>query len=80
MSREVIAVLMPGKKRREGADEGVQALVRLEDGQFALEDVADTGIFRGDNVARFRQALAIKDPDTREVIGYEMEPVNEATG
>ncbi len=80
MSREVIAVLMPGKKRRVGADEGVQALVRLEDGQFILEDVADTGIFRGEDVARFRQSLAIKDPDTREVIGYEMEPVKKAAG
>jgi hypothetical protein len=80
MSREVIAVLMPGKKRREGADEGVQALVRLEDGHFVIEDVADTAVFHGEDVARFRQALAIKDPDTREVIGYEMEPVKKVAG
>ncbi len=80
MSREVIAVLMPSKKRHQGAGEGIQALIRLEDGQFAVEDVADTGIFKGEDVARFRRALAIKDPETREVIGYEMEPVAKAAG
>ncbi|KPK60794.1 MAG: hypothetical protein AMJ59_04000 [Gammaproteobacteria bacterium SG8_31] len=78
MSREVIAVLMPQKKRQHKSGEGVQALFRLEDGQVVLEDIADTGIFSGEDVARFRQAMAIKDPDTREVIGYEMEPITRA--
>lgn len=78
MSREVIAVLMPRKKRQQDSGEGVQALVRLDDGQVVLEDVADTGIFSGEDVARFRRAMAIKDPETREVIGYEMEPVSGA--
>jgi len=78
MSRDVIAVLMPNRKRRESAGQGVQALVRLKDGQFVVEDVDDTGVFQGVDVARFRRALAIKDPDTREVIGYEMEPVTKA--
>lgn len=80
MSREVVAVLMPGNKRRENAAQGIQALVRLDDGQFIVEDVADTGMFRGEDVARFRESLAIKDPETREVIGYEMEPVKKAAG
>jgi len=80
MSREVVAVLMPGKKRRDNASRGVQALVRFDDGQFAVEDVADTAVFRGEDVARFRESLAIKDPETREVIGYEMEPVKKAAG
>ena len=78
MSREVIAVLMPQKKRQRMSGEGIQALFRLEDGQVVLEDIADTGIFSGEDVARFRQAMAIKDPDTREVIGYEMEPITRA--
>jgi len=69
---------MPQKKRQHKSGEGVQALFRLEDGQVVLEDIADTGIFSGEDVARFRQAMAIKDPDTREVIGYEMEPITRA--
>ncbi len=80
MSREVIAVLMPRKKRQKKSREGVQALVRLEDGEMILEDVDDTAIFSGVDVARFRKAMAIKDPETREVIGYEMEPVPGAAG
>lgn len=76
MSREVIAVLMPDEDEQTSREtgEGVQALVRLDDGQVVLEDVTDTGIFEGVDVARFRQAMAIKDPETREVIGYEMKP------
>jgi hypothetical protein len=78
MSREVIAVLMPRKKRQKKSGEGVQALVRLDDGEMVLEDVEDTAVFSGEDVARFRTAMAIKDPETREVIGYEMEPVPSA--
>ena len=74
MSREVIAVLMPDDETSRESGEGVQALVRLDDGQVVLEDVKDNEIFEGVDVARFRQAMAIKDPETREVIGYEMEP------
>jgi ectoine hydroxylase-related dioxygenase (phytanoyl-CoA dioxygenase family) len=70
--------VMPQNKRQHKSGEGVQALFRLEDGQVVLEDIADTGIFSGEDVARFRQAMAIKDPDTREVIGYEMEPITRA--
>jgi len=80
MSREVIAVLMPKKKRQSKAGEGVQALVRLEDGEVIVEDVDDTAVFAGQDVARFRQAMAIKDPETREVIGYEMEPITKVAG
>ncbi len=80
MSREVIAVLMPKKKRQSKVGEGVQALVRLDDGEVIVEDVDDTAIFAGQDVARFRQAMAITDPETREVIGYEMEPITKAAG
>ena len=71
---------MPRNKRRKKSDEGVQALVRLDDGEMILEDVDDTAVFSGEDVARFRKAMAIKDPETREVIGYEMEPVPGAAG
>lgn len=80
MSREVIAVLMPQKKRQKTSGEGVQALVRLEDGEMILEDIDDTSVFSGEDIARFRKAMAIKDPETREVIGYEMEPIPSAAG
>jgi hypothetical protein len=80
MSREVIAVLMPRKKRQKTSGEGVQALVRLDDGEMIVEDIDDTSVFSGEDVARFRKAMAIKDPETREVIGYEMEPIPNAAG
>lgn len=74
MPREVIAVLIPDDESSQEAGEGVQALVRLDDGQVVLEDLKDEETLAGVEVARFRQAMAIKDPETREVIGYEMEP------
>jgi hypothetical protein len=73
MTEEVIAMLMPEEKRKNGSREGVQALGRKEDGEVTLRDVKDTGIYRSEDIARFRQAVAIRDPETREVIGYEME-------
>lgn len=79
MSDKVIAVLMPkGKRRENGKTNGVQALVRREDGEVILQDVKDTGVFRGEDIARFRRATEILDPETREVIGYEMEPISES--
>ena len=72
MTEEVIAVLMPDEKRETDSRNGVQALVRNDDGEVMLRDVQDTSIYRSEEIARFRQAVAIRDPDTREVIGYEM--------
>ena len=78
MTDKVIAVLMPkGKRREQAKNGGVQALIRREDGEVVLQDVQDTGVFRGEDIARFRRATEILDPETREVIGYEMEPVSE---
>ena len=79
MTDKVIAVLMPKGKRRENAKNGgVQALIRRDDGEVVLQDVQDTGVFRGEDIARFRRATEILDPETREVIGYEMEPISES--
>ena len=78
MSDKVIAVLMPKGKRRKTttASDGVQALIRREDGEVVLQDIQDTGVFRDEDIARFRRATEILDPETREVIGYEMEPIS----
>lgn len=80
MTDKVIAVLMPKGKRRKKAttDDGVQALIRRDDGEVVLQDVQDTSVFRGEDIARFRRATEILDPETREVIGYEMEPISES--
>ena len=80
MTDKVIAVLMPKGKRRKTttASDGVQALIRREDGEVVLQDIQDTGVFRDEDIARFRRATEILDPETREVIGYEMEPISES--
>ena len=56
---------------------GAQRLVREADGCVSLEAIADAGDF--DAAARttgcFRRGKPIHDPDTHEVIGYEMEEV-----
>jgi hypothetical protein len=77
MSDTVIAVLMPkGQPTNDvKSKRGVQALIRREDGEVVLEDFQSTDVFRGEDIARFRRATEILDPETREVIGYEMEPV-----
>ncbi len=70
MSHEVIAYLAP----EDETSDGFQALVRLEDGSVAIEDVAAEGEDPLD-VTQFQQSVPIKDPETKEVIGYEMKPV-----
>ena len=56
---------------------GAQRLVRRPDGRVTLEQVESQEEF--DRTARttgcFRRGKPIRDPDTREVIGYEMEEV-----
>ena len=78
MSQEVIAYLMPGQEAGETAEQGsgLQALVRREDGSVALEDVEGEAPRNGEEVTRFQQAEPITDPETKEVIGYEMKPIN----
>ena len=78
---EVIALLLgePGDERwhPRGIVEGAQRLVRSADGRVSLEDVTSAEEF--DETARntgcFRRGKPIRDPETREVIGYEMEEV-----
>lgn len=78
---QVIALLLDESAReRAGAPmrlEGAQRLVRLADGSVTLEDIESREDFEA--TARitgcFRRGKAIRDPATREVIGYEMEEI-----
>jgi len=76
---EVIALLLgepvEGSLRPQVA--GAQTLVRGTDGRVRLQDVESAAEF--DVLVRttgcFRRGKPIRDPGTREVIGYEMEEV-----
>jgi hypothetical protein len=77
---EVIAlVLADSGEPPKGGESGVGAkrLVRDSRGRVSLEDVGSQEEF--ERAARhtgcFRRGKAIFDPETREVIGYEMEEV-----
>ena len=80
-TREIIALLLgeAGGERWQprGFIAGAQRLVRGEDGTIELEAITDAEEF--DATARttgcFRRGKPIHDPETREVIGYEMEEV-----
>ena len=73
---EVIALLLGERSARECVL-GAQRLVRDEDGSMVLQNVESLEDF--DEAARttgcFRRGKPILDPDSREVIGYEMEEV-----
>lgn len=78
---EVIALLLPERVRlgaHEGYARGAQRLVRSADGRMSLEAVETREEF--ERTARstgcFRRGKAIRDPETYEVIGYEMEEVS----
>jgi hypothetical protein len=77
---EVIAVVLSESQERWHAGQlgkGAQRLVRHSDGTVGLEPVSSEEEF--EQIARssgcFRRGKAIRDPATREVIGYEMELV-----
>jgi hypothetical protein len=79
-SSEVIAVVLGESHERWRAGElgrGALKLVRRADGSVGLEPVESEEAF--ERVARssgcFRRGKPIRDPDTHEVIGYEMEKV-----
>ena len=84
---EIIALLLPERTPRRGAAsirdraQGAQRLIRDANGRIVLEDVESEEDF--DRTARitgcFRRGKPIRDPGTREVIGYEMEEVAAAT-
>ena len=81
MSHEVIAYLAPDEQTDESESDngGLQALVRLDDGSVSIEDVADESDLNGTNLRRIEQRVPIKDPQTNEVIGYEMQPVRKTS-
>jgi hypothetical protein len=76
---EVIALLLGDEHRWHAGQlgRGAQRLVRHADGRVTLEPVVSQDEF--DEAARtsgcFRRGKPIRDPRTREVIGYEMEQV-----
>lgn len=78
---EVIALVVDesGDDHERGSKEstGVHCLVRLADGHVSLEPVESQEEF--DRIAKdtgcFRRGRAIRDPETLEVIGYEMEQI-----
>jgi hypothetical protein len=53
-----------------------QALVRLADGRVVVETLGEEAKNICRSLSRFRPGRPILDPDTREVIGYEMEKVS----
>jgi hypothetical protein len=79
-SIEVIAVVLGESNERWHAGQlgkGAQRLIRRADGSVRLEPVESEEEF--ERAARvtgcFRRGKPIRDPETREVIGYEMEQV-----
>jgi hypothetical protein len=77
---KVIAVVLSESQDRWHAGQlgkGAQQLVRHSDGSVGLEPLSSEEEF--ERVARasgcFRRGKPIRDPRTREVIGYEMELV-----
>ena len=79
-SIEVIAVVLGESNERWHAGQlgkGAQRLIRRADGSVRLEPVESEEEF--ERAARttgcFRRGKPIHDPETREVIGYEMEQV-----
>ena len=77
---QVIAVVLSDSQSRWHAGQlgkGAQQLVRHSDGTVGLEPLSSEEEF--ERLARasgcFRRGKPIRDPRTREVIGYEMELV-----
>jgi hypothetical protein len=73
MTQEVLAVVIP--RTAKGESGRPQALVRTAEGAFELSDIAE-GSPLAAGVTHFAQGEPILDPETREVIGYEMQVVN----
>lgn len=78
---EIIALLLAdtGEERWRSGDfgKGAQCLVRDPDGRVSLKAVESAEAF--ERAARrsgcFRRGSPIRDPQTKEIIGYEMEEV-----
>ena len=70
--KEVIGLLpaegSPGRR--------AQVLVRLADGRVVVETLGEEAKNLYRSLVRFRPGRPILDPNTREVVGYEMERVS----
>jgi hypothetical protein len=78
MDLEVIALLFPEPSRaKEGAVQSVLALVRDEQGLMEVKSLRpDIALIKRARVTgRVNCGRPICDPVTREVIGYEIEPI-----
>ena len=78
MQDEIIALLLPESARvAEGASPMVTALLRNGQGLMELRRLKpDRKLLRRARIAgRFNCGTPILDPDTREIIGYEIEPI-----
>ena len=78
MNQEVIALLFPEPNRaREGAVQSVLALVRDEQGLIEVKSMRpDVALIkRARLTGRVNCGTPIFDPITREVIGYEIDPI-----
>jgi hypothetical protein len=77
---EIIALVLgePNDRWHSGQlGRGAQRLVRRPDGTVTLEPVRSQEEFERDSLITgcFRRGQPIRDPETHEVIGYEMEQV-----
>jgi hypothetical protein len=78
MQPEIIALLFPEPAQAaEGASPQVTALVRDADGAMEVRHLkADSNLMsQAMLTGRFNSGKPIVDPMTREVIGYEIEPL-----
>lgn len=82
VSSEVIALLFPEKSATGGAVPLVTALLRDAQGLMELRKlVPDATLLRRARVAgRMNSGTPIVDPATREVIGFEIEPLPDPPG
>jgi hypothetical protein len=79
MKSEIIALLFPDTpKVADGSEPMVTALLRDAQGLMELRRVKpDRGLLRHARIAgRFNCGIPIVDPETREIIGYEIEPMS----
>ena len=76
MDLEVIALLFPEPSRaKEGAVQSVLALVRDEQGLMEVKNLRPDIALIKRVTGRVNCGRPIRDPATREVIGYEIEPI-----
>jgi hypothetical protein len=77
MQQEVIALLFPETSAAEGTTQLVTALMRDAQGIMELRKLRpDSTLLRAARIAgRMKSGKPIVDPHTREVIGYELEPL-----